>query len=411
MNVNSEASAGDAAASLVRSPSPRIATRKMSAGTRKYWPAATIGGLCIIIGIGVLWWLTSAKRPLDYLTMPVTRGAVSRMATATGTVNPVLTITIGAYDSGIIQNIYCDYNTHVRAGQVCARIDPRPYQATLDQYSGQLLRDRAILAKDRMDLERYQQLAAQNAVNRQQAEDQAYIVSQDEGTVKLDEGYVEGAKVNLEYTNIVSPVDGTLVSRNITGGQTIASNFQTPTLFLIATDLKQMEVDTSTSEGDMGGVKEGDKATFTVDAFPKRNFQGTVTQVRKSPNTVQNVVTYDVVIGFDNGDLALAPGMTASTRIVIDSRADVLRVPNQALRYTPGGLSAVATANAPPAIGGERLWVLRDGAPVAVSVVPGLDDGNFTEIVKGDLRPGDQVITAESGSQSGAPASSPPPRF
>jgi HlyD family secretion protein len=178
-----------------------------------------------------------------------------------------------------------------------------------------------------MDLARYQQLATQNAIARQQADDQAYVVKQDEGTVKLDEGYVESAKVNLEYTKIVSPVDGTLVSRNITGGQTIASNFQTPTLFLIATDLKRMEVDTNTSEGDMGGVKEGDRATFSVDAFPKRNFQGTVTQVRKSPNTVQNVVTYDVVIGVDNSDLALVPGMTASTQIVMDSRANVLRVP------------------------------------------------------------------------------------
>jgi len=343
--------------------------------------------------------------------MPVTRGTISHTATATGTVNPVLTIIVGAYDSGIIQNIYCDYNTHVRAGQVCARIDPRPYQAALDQYSGQLVRDQAILGKDRMDLARYQQLASQNAIARQQADDQAYIVKQDEGTVKLDEGYVESAKVNLEYTSIVSPVDGTLVSRNITGGQTIASNFQTPTLFLIATDLKRMEVDTNTSEGDMGGVREGDQATFSVDAFPKRIFQGTVTQVRKSPNTVQNVVTYDVVIGVDNSDLTLVPGMTASTQIVMDSRSDVLRVPDQALRYTPGGLSAVAAENAPPANARVRVWVLRDGAPVAVAIVPGLDDGNFTEIVNGDLHPGDQVITAESGPQGSAPASSPPPRF
>jgi HlyD family secretion protein len=400
-----------ATASLLKFPTPERTAPKMNSGLNKYWPAAAIGATCILAGVGALWWSIGAKSSVQYLTVPVTRGAISRTATATGTVNPVLTIIVGAYDSGIIRNIYCDYNTRVRAGQVCAKIDPRTYQATLDQYSGQLLRDQAILAKDRKDLERYQQLAAQNSIARQQAEDQAYVVSQDEGTVKLDEAYVENAKVNLEYTNIVSPVDGTVVSRNITGGQTIASNFQTPTLFLIATDLKQMEVDTNTSEGDMGGVKEGDSATFTVDAFPKRSFQGTVTQVRKSPNTVQNVVTYDVVIGVNNDDLALVPGMTASTQIVIDSRADVLRVPDQALRYTPGGLSAVTAGNAPPANGTERVWVLRDGTPVATPIVPGLDDGNFTEIVKGDLRPGEQVITAESGSQSSAAANSPPPRF
>ena len=165
-------------------------------------------------------------------------------------------------------------------------------------------------------------------------------------TVKLDQALVEGAKLNLDYTDIVSPVDGTVVSRNVTGGQTVASSFQTPTLFLIATDLKQMEVDTNTSEGDMGGIKEGDKATFTVDAFPQRVFQGSVTQVRQSPQTVQNVVTYDVVVGVDNSDLALMPGMTASTQIIIDQRNDVLRVPDQALRYVPGGLSAVGAGGA-----------------------------------------------------------------
>jgi HlyD family secretion protein len=410
MNLNSEASPADTAASLPKLPAQRIAAHKKDSGIRKYWPAATIGALCILMGVGVLWWSISGKSSMQYQTMPVTRGAISRTATATGTVNPVLTIIVGAYDSGIIQNIYCDYNTRVRAGQVCAKIDPRPYQATLDQYSGQLLRDQAILAKDRMDLERYQHLTWQNAIPRQQAEDQAYVVNQDEGTVKLDQGYVEGAKVNLEYTNIVSPVDGTVVSRNITGGQTIASNFQTPTLFLIATDLKQMEVDTNTSEGDMGGVKEGDKATFTVDAFPKRIFRGTVTQVRKSPNTVQNVVTYDVVITVDNSDLALAPGMTASTQIVIDSRTDVVRVPDQALRYTPGGLAAIAPTGA-RASETERVWMLRGGTPVAVPIVPGLNDGNFTEIVEGDLHLGDQVITAETGPQGSASSSSPPLRF
>jgi len=409
MNLSSDTSQAEVGGTPLKFPASPIVARKTDHDRQKYWLAAAIGALCVLAGVGALWWSIGGKSPIQYVTAPVTRGAISRIATATGTVNPVLTIIIGAYDSGVIQNIYCDYNTHVRAGQVCAKIDPRPYQATLDQYSGQLLRDQAILEKDRTDLARYQQLATQNSIARQQAEDQAYLVNQDEGTVKLDQGYVESAKLNLEYTNIVSPVDGTVVSRNITGGQTIASNFQTPTLFLIATDLKQMEVDTNASEGDMGGVKEGDKATFTVDAFPKRIFQGIVTQVRQSPNTVQNVVTYDVVIGVDNSDLALVPGMTASVQIVIDMRTDVVRVPNQALRYTPGGLSAVAATRI-PASGSERVWALRDGTPVAVLIVPGLDDGNFTEIVQGDLHPGDQVITAESGTQGGSPSSS-PPRF
>ncbi len=357
------------------------------------------------------WWAMHRAAPVHYITVPIERGAITRTATATGTVNPVLTIIVGAYDSGVIQNIYCDYNTQVRAGQVCAKIDPRPYQATFDQYSGQLLRDQAILDEARTDLARYQKLAEQNSIARQQAEDQAYVVRQDEGTVKLDQAYVEGAKLNLDYTDIISPVDGTVVSRSITGGQTIASSFQTPTLFLIARDLTLLEVDTNTSEADMGGVKVGDTATFTVDAFPQRVFHGIVTQRRQSPQTVQNVVTYDVVVGVDNNDLALVPGMTASTTIIIDQRDDVLRVPNQALRYVPGGIATVETRGGATA-GKQQLWVLRDGRPVAVTVGPGLSDDNFTEIVSGDVHAGDQVITTESSGQAGGQSvQTPPPRL
>ena len=211
------------------------------------------GLACCVAIVGLAWWGTHRSPAVRYVTAPAARGAIARTVAATGTVNPVLTIIVGTYDSGVIQNIYCDYNTQVRAGQVCAKIDPRPYQALYDQYAGQLLRDQAVLDKDRIDLTRYQQLAAQNSIARQQAEDQAYTVNQDAATVKLDQALVEGAKLNLDYTDIISPVNGTVVSRSVTGGQTVASSFQTPTLFLIATDLKQMEVDTNTSEGDMGG--------------------------------------------------------------------------------------------------------------------------------------------------------------
>ncbi len=389
-------------------PKTPIIGRKAWPGLKKYRFAVAAVSILGIAAVAVGSWSLSTRNTIQYTTVPVARGTISRTVTATGTVNPVLTIIVGTYVSGVIQGLYCDYNTHVRAGQVCAKIDPRPYQATLDQYSGQLLRDRAILDKDRTDLTRYRQLAVQNSIARQQAEDQSYIVNQDDATVKLDQGLVDGAKLNLGYTDIISPVDGTVVSRNVTGGQTVAASFQTPTLFLIATDLKQMEVDTNTSEGDMGGVKEGDKATFTVDAFPQRVFEGAVTQVRQSPQTVQNVVTYDVVVGVNNCDLALIPGMTASTQIVVDQRNDVLRVPDQALRYTVGGLSAAAGT---PTSAQPRVWVLRNGVPVAVNVVVGLDDGNFTEIVQGELNPGDAVITAESRPGGNGQAALPQPRL
>jgi HlyD family secretion protein len=373
----------------------------------RLWVGVAILGL--LVAAGGAWWRLSRTPPVHYVTAPVSRGTITQTVTATGTVNPVLTIIVGSYVSGVIQQLFCDYNTRVKAGQICAKIDPGPYQATLDQYSGQLLRDRAILDKDRMDLARYQKLAAQNSIARQQAEDQYFVVQQDDSTVKLDQALVEGAKLNLQYTDIVSPVDGTVVSRNVTGGQTVASTFQTPTLFLIATDLRKMQVDTNSSESDVGGVKEGDKATFTVDAYPGRMFQGAVTQVRQSPQTVQNVVTYDAVVGIDNSDLALLPGMTASTQIMIAERKNVLRVPDQALRYAPGGLAA-AGAGAPPR-GQSRTWVLRGGRPVTVPVELGLDDGNFAEITKGDLEPGDQVIIAETRGQTGGQSGLPQPRL
>ncbi len=376
--------------------------------SRRLWMVVAAMAAVLLAAAGA-WWRLSAPVPVHYVTAPVSRGTITQMVTATGTVNPVLTIIVGSYVSGVIQQLFCDYNTRVRAGQICAKIDPRPYQATLDQYSGQLLRDKAILDKDRVDLARYQKLAEQNSIARQQAEDQFYVVHQDDATVKLDQALVDGAKLNLEYTDIVSPVDGTVVSRNVTGGQTVASTFQTPTLFLIATDLSKMQVDTNSSESDVGGMKTGDKATFTVDAYPSRVFHGTVTQVRQSPQTVQNVVTYDAVVGIDNSDLVLMPGMTASTQIVIDQRSDVLRVPDQALRYAPGGpggTGAGARAN-----GQSRIWVLRDGRPVAVPVVLGLDDGTFVEIVKGDVQPGDQAITAETRDQDGSRSGLPPPHL
>lgn len=387
-------------------PDGLSSTEVRAKGSRRHplaWLVA-LGLAVILVAIAVAWWFRQGSAPVHYTTARISRGDVVQTVTATGTVNPELTIIVGTYVSGVIQQLFCDYNTEVKAGQICAKIDPRPYQATLNQYSGQLLRDQAILEKDRANLVRYQTLAAQNSIARQQAEDQQYLVHQDEGIVKIDEALVEGAKLNLGYTDIISPVDGTVVSRNVTQGQTVAASFQTPTLFLIATDLKKMEVDTNVSESDIGGIKLGDNATFTVDAFPHRVFEGIVSQVRQSPQTVQNVVTYDVVVAVDNRELVLKPGMTASTQIVLDQRKNVLRIPNQAMRYAPMGA-------APPSSGEPRVWVLRDGNAVEIPVSLGLDDGNFTEVIRGDLAAGDAVITAETRERTGPQSAPPQPRL
>ena len=383
-------------------------------------------------GAGAAWWGMRGTASVHYVTAPVGRGAVTRMVTATGTVNPELTIIVGSYVSGVIQQLFCDYNTKVKAGQSCAKIDPRPYQmvvnqdkATLEVAKAQLEKDKANLVYAKLNYERNRWLAERDSVAKDTADlakntnDQAQAqIGLDQATIDQRQAELDAANVNLGYTDIVSPVDGTVVSRNVTQGQTVAASFQTPTLFLIASDLAKMEVDTNVSESDIGGIKEGNKASFTVDAFPKRVFEGTVTQVRQSPQTVQNVVTFDVVVSVDNSDFALKPGMTASTRIVFDKRDDVLRAPNQALRYAPNGLASAGTAGptAPSGSGAQpgaaeaaHVWVLRDGQPVSLPVVVGLDDENFTEIVQGDLHPGDQVILSEehgsNGSQSGLPQS------
>ena len=214
---------------------------------------------------------------------------------------------------------------------------------------------------------------------------------------------MRAAQLNLGYTNIVSPVNGTVVSRNVTQGQTVAASLQTPTLFLIATDLAKMQIDTNISEGDIGDVKVGQRAAFTVDAYPQRAFAGVVTQVRKSPQTVQNVVTYDAVVTVDNSDQALMPGMTASTQIVVAQSGPSLRVPDQALRY------GAATAVGGEARAGAQVLVLRGGKAVAIPVSVGLDDGMTSAVVRGDLTAGDRVILGErraQGASTGRPAPS-----
>jgi HlyD family secretion protein len=360
----------------------------------RYGLSGMAGAVLVLTVIAGVWGL-NGRNPAPYKTATIARGDVVKTVKAPGTINPVRSTAVGSYLTGVVRDLYCDDNTSVKAGQVCAKIDPRSYQATLDQYSGQLSRDQVILEKDRMDLGRYPRRSGTNSSLGQQARDRSYLVARDAATVKLDQALVESAALNLSNTDIASPVDGTVMSRNVIVGQTVAAGSQMP-LFLVAADLKHIQVDTSTAESDIGDVTVGEKASFTVLAFPQRVFHGVVTQVRRSPQKLQNVVSYDVIISAENNDLTLTPGMTVSAQIVIDRRSAVLRAPDNALNYTPDGRSEGAAAGAPPA-GHKQVWVLRNGAPVAVPVVTGLDDGTYSEILHGDLQPGDRVILAENG--------------
>jgi HlyD family secretion protein len=377
--------------------------------------------IVVAAGAGLAWKLLDKPAAPKYVTAPAAKGDVVRTVVTTGSVNPVVTVQVGSYVSGPVKALHCDYNTKVKAGQLCAKIDPRTYEVALAQAKANLATARAQLAKDQASLayaklnyERDRGLVARGIVSQDTVdadksafEQAAAQVKLDEATIQQRQAALEGAQVNLDYTDIVSPVDGIVVSRNVDVGQTVAASFQTPTLFLIAKDLTKMQVDTNVSESDIGRVKVGERATFTVEAYPKKIFEGRVTEVRQAPITVQNVVTYDAVIGVDNPELQLLPGMTANAKIVTDERDGVLRVPVQALRFEPHGLPASGDGTTRNARRGARLWVLKEGRPVALQVKVGLEDGTWAEIAGGGLAPGDAVITDEVAASSGAGARRP----
>ena len=374
----------------------------------------------VLVGGAAVYWIANRAAPPHYVTTAVTQGDVVTTITASGSVNPVVVVEVGTYVSGTIATLSCDYNTQVHKGQLCAKIDPKPYQVVVDQdqaeldvAKAQLVKDQANVVYTKINHERLDVLLSENSTSHDAADaalnsyNQAVaLVGLDVATIAQKAAALKAAQINLDYTNIVSPVDGTVVSRNVTAGQTVAASFQTPTLFLIATDLTKMQIDTNVSESDIAGAVEGANASFTVDAFPQRTFQGRVAQVRQAPISVQNVITYDTVIMVDNSELLLKPGMTATARIVTAQSLNVLKVPSQALRFTPAAAAKLGIAKA--AKSGQRLiWVERAGKLVSIPVTVGLVDDSSAEIKAGDLKLGDQVATSEA--VAGAPQGSSAP--
>lgn len=400
----------------------------------------TGAALLAVLAIAAYLWRSQAAPAREYVTVAVDTGTVAPTVTASGTLNPVTTVQVGSYVSGVIQALACDFNTRVSAGQLCAMIDPRPYQSVVDQDSAnlataraQLEKDRAALAFAKLILERDTDLLKRSIVSQETVDTarNAYAQAQsqialDEATVLQRQAVLDAARINLGYTRIVSPVSGTVVSRNVTQGQTVAASFQTPTLFLIAADLTRMQVDTNVSESDIGRIKEGNAASFTVESFRDRQFAGIVKQVRQAPQTVQNVITYDVVVSVDNPELLLKPGMTASMHIVTEQHHQVLRVPDQALRYVPSagtatggadeGQAATGGPHAKPeksAMGREaQVWTLKAGRLHRIPVAIGLDDDSYSEVLSGDLRLGDTLVVSErSGPAVRSEAASAGPRL
>ncbi len=378
--------------------------------------ALSVGGYFFFTG-------ENSKAP-PYRTAKVEKGIISDLVSATGNINAVTTVQVGSQVSGTIQKINADFNSRVRKGDVIAQIDPQLFEASVVQARGNVAIATAVLSKARIvtadalrTLRRNQELIKNGYIAQADvdAAETAYHSAQEqeksaEGQVAQVKGALSVAEANLRYTTILSPVEGTVISRNVDVGQTVAASFQTPTLFTIAQDLTKMQIDTNVDESDIGRTKSGQKATFTVDAYPGKIFEGVVIQVRNSPIVTQNVVTYDVVIQVDNKDLSLKPGMTANVSIRIRDFPDVLKIPNAALRYRPSGEKKKGEGEKEKGAPGGRVYLSgKDGKPKAVPVKTGISDGSFTHLVEGDLREGDTLITSETVKKKSANSSASPP--
>jgi len=396
----------------------------------------TIGGYVFFNG--------ERKVPVRYRSATVERGPVISLVTATGTINPVVSVQVGTQVSGMIKSLHADFNSVVKAGDIVATIDPEPFKARRDQAASNLEMSKANVARAKTDLAQRkreldrvkslvaQQFVSQNdvdvaATNLQAAEAQVNVAG---AQVKQAEAALSAAELDLKYTVIRSPVNGIVVARNVEVGQTIAASFATPNLFLIALDLTKMQVDTNVSESDIGGITEGKEATFTVDAYPGYQFAGTIRQVRLAPINVQNVVTYNVVVNVDNQDLRLKPGMTANVSIVVAQRDAVLKVPNAALRFTPPtagqadrstlGSKSTKEKGAEQAAGAGRgatalsrtIWKQGpSGELESMQIQTGISDGLATEIVSEGLSEGALVVVGIERPKGDRSGSELPPGF
>jgi HlyD family secretion protein len=408
----------------------------------------TIGILVVaLILIGAV--MKNRSKDIRYITMPVRRGNITAVVQSTGTINPLTTVPVGSFVSGTVLYIFADYNTRVHAGDVLAQLDPTIYQAQVTQAKGNLdnaianvhnlqasiIADQANVDKLKADLDyakvnarRISDLTKEGVISHDQDDQtQSNFAAASASVVQAEaqvsqakaqleqasaqvisaQGALQMAVTNLNYTTIVSPVDGTVVARNVTVGQSVAASLQAPNVFTIAQDLTRMQVYAATDESDTGQIHVGQEATFQVDAYPAETFRGRVSAIRLNAFTVQNVVTYDTIIDFENPDEKLLPGETAYVTIPTGHARDALMVPNIALTFTPQltpielkalykkyNIPAQATVSH---VGGEQIvWVLdQTKQPYPVMIKTGLTDYTSTQVLDGALKVGDLVVTGE----------------
>ena len=380
--------------------------------------------LITLSALGIWYFKYRGASVAQYQTVEVTRGDLTQLVTATGQLNPVTNVQVGCQISGTLDKLYVDYNSPVTNGQVVAQLDPATYQANVHQAEGDVANAKAALELAQVNAARSKELIDSKLIPQSDYDQAMANLHQAEAVVKVKQAAAEKAGVDLERCTIYSPVDGIVISRNVDVGQTVAASLNAPTLFVIANDLTKMQIDANVAEADVGGVEESQNVDFTVDAFPNRTFHGQVVQIRNSPITVQNVVTYDTVIGVNNADLKLKPGMTANVSVILAERNDALRIPNAALRYRPPESATNAAPRTAAAGGGSRsggasgtrprgerrsartVYVLKNNKPQPVQIKTGISDGIFTEVTEG-LNENDKVVTSAFVKQGSATSAQP----
>ena len=377
--------------------------------------------ILILIVLGAFFLFKNDSRNQRYITQRADRGDIRSTVSATGTVNAVTTVSVGTQVSGTIKQLFVDFNSPVKEGQLLAQIDPASIEAQVAQASANLSLARANLEKSRVairdtliNFKRNKILYGKNFISKSDLDtsETNYLsaiaqVKASEAQVAQAQAALNLAQTNFRNTQIISPVNGIVISRSVDVGQTVAASFQTPTLFTIAQDLTKMQIDANIDEADIGRIKMNQPVSFTVDAYPEMIFQGNVSEIRNAPITVQNVVTYAVIVKVDNPGLKLKPGMTANVSIVIDDKKDILRIPNAALRVkiTDKDLKKDSPK-------GAGVWILEKKEPKRIPLKLGISDNQFTEVVSGYLNENHQIIVevkTNDKTKNTRPGGGPPP--
>lgn len=335
-----------------------------------------------------------AGKAHKYKTEKAEKHTIQQIVEASGTVNPVNTVSVGSTVSGLMKEVYVDFNSKVKAGQLIALMDTSLLQANVDKARSNYDKQKAITDNSLKTYNRYKNLVARNFMARSE-------LDQAQADYLSNKALLNAAKADLEYAEhqcsfayIYSPVDGIIVTRNVDPGQPVAASFQAPELFTVARDLKEMQIEVNVSEADIGKIKEGQEVDYTLDGYQDEIFKGRVSQVRISPTTVSNVVTYTVVVKVDNDDLKLKPGMTANVSIITQKKENVLCVPSIALKYTPTTKGEIKRYDT------QGIWVLRGSKPVRETVEIGASDDTYTEITLGNIQEGDRIIVSSDGKSS-----------